>query len=1515
MLQIVDGTVWGWGFNNRGQLGLGESPSQLAPTQWAPVQVVNLTNVIAIGSGAYHSMALRSDGTLWVWGDNTYGELGSTAPSNPAIATVPQVVQFPSGTVIVAIAAGQGSSFALDNTGTVWAWGTQIGNAVTTYNASPTKVVFPSPTVVTAMAAGTQHLLAIDSSGQLWAWGANFYGQLGNGSTNPTIAPTTPISGLASVTNVAANQSNSMAVDQTGAVYTWGHNNDGQLGIGNQTDKSTPQKLTTISGPVAVAFGFDHALALFADGTMAGWGNSFNGQVGTGFQSLYLSPTSVSGAGFDQPASCPKGPAVGTPATQGPQALELLGANPIDELPTTCVVGTYPINAVTGNYSMTAADLTIPGRGVPLLFTRTYNSLIASQPGPFGIGWVDSYDVYLTFDPNNNATLHEENGAQIQFTFNGTSYQAPSRILASLVKNSDGTYTLNRRDQTHLNFSSAGQLQSETDRNAYSTTVTYNGQQLTSVREPGGRTLNLTYGSNGLVSAVSDSGSRSVTYTYDANNRLSAVTDARHFLTQYGYDSASRLHTITDPNNGVVTIDYDSVSGNAYRLTDPMTHVTTVAYGTNSASTTWPNTAVTTEVFQNNQIVSVTDATGTSISSTWSCSYDPATLGMTVIADPLNRVITNTWDSAGNLLTHADALQHKAVYTFDSLNDIKTITDPLNTTTTNVYDSNGNLMSSSTPLSGTSQVATISYTYDPAHAGDVVQVTDPTGKIWTYTYDQYGNRASSTDPGGDKTTFVYDILGRLTSTVSPRGNMTGGNPAAFTTTYAYDAFGDRTGATDPLNHQTLATYDGNRNVTTTTDPDNHQTIYTYDSDSRMIQIQLPNQGLIKTGFDVSGNVVSYTDPMNNVTKYSYDLLNRQTSVTDPLGRVSVNAYAGVGLLLATRDYLGRTTSNYRDLADNLLGTAYSDGATTKTTYTYDADGQRLTMKDSIGSSSYQYDSLHRLTQYSDGAGNVIKYGYDLNGHVTSITYPGGSNAVVRTYDGVGRLASVKDWLGNTTTYTYDADSNVVTQVYPNTTKATLSYDNADRLIQIVDVTGSKQTQFFQAVYQRDAAELLTAEGSTSFAYDTLERLATAGATTYGYNSANNLTSIAITGSTTTTITYDAASQPGTLTKMNGSTLVQKLTYTYDNVGNRTAVTDQNNASTNLGYDQAGRLASYGTTATYKYTGDGVRASKTVSGATAQEVWSLTEGLPTILRDGSTNFVTGLRGLPLEQIVTSGRTTSVYYYHQDQIGSTRVITNSKGATTNTYTFDPYGNLTASTGMLANPFRYAGQYFDSESGYYYLRARYYDPASGQFITRDPRVSTTHEPYGLAQDDPLNGADLSGLGSSPDPNNPLTWNWGAGISALITSAKAQDWKSAFTPQNFSDSAHAVGAVCSAILVVAPESAEYTGPCIIETGVIAAVADGWLIIHGDHSPKTVLSFGLDLIDIVTGGAATYVYWKTAGLSVDELEAAYINAQRAHDAYVYIRNASNDVFAMELFGYIAGVADMTAWYLGHNPH
>jgi RHS repeat-associated protein len=726
-------------------------------------------------------------------------------------------------------------------------------------------------------------------------------------------------------------------------------------------------------------------------------------------------------------------------------------------------------------------------------------------------------------------------------------------------------------------------------------------------------------------------------------------------------------------------------------------------------------------------------------------------------------------------------------------------------------------------------------------------------------------------------------------------------------TYGYNAFGDPNLVIDPLNHQTSATYDSNRNVKTITDPDNRQAVYTYDSDNRLVQVQLPNQGLVKTGLDSMSNVISQTDPLNHTTTYSYDKLNRLTSMTDPLARVTVFGFAGDGFATARRDYLGRTTANYPDQAKETLGTVYSDGFTTKVTYTYDADGQRLTMKDATGTSSYSYDSLHRLTSYTDGAGNSTQYGYDLNSHLLSITYPGGANVVTRTYDSVGRLSTVKDWLAHTTTYLYDADSNLSTATYPNTTKSAYTYDNADHLTQILDTTGTKQTQFLKLTYTRDPAELITAEGATTYGYDPLERLSTAGTTTYGYDGANNLTSVAITGSTTTTLAYDAASQVGTLTKMNGASLVQKLTYTYDNAGNRTKVTDQNNVSTTLSYDQASRLSAYGASGTYKYNGDSLRTSKTVSGTTTQQVWAMSEGLPTIVKDGTTAYVTGLRGLPLEQIVTSGRTTSVYYYHQDQLGSTRVITDSKGATVNTYNYDPFGNVASSTGTLVNPFRYAGQYFDLESGLYYLRTRYYDPVSSQFITRDPIVFDTRQPYSYVGDDPINAVDLSGLGSSPDPGNPLTWNWGAGAQALIDSARAQDWGSAFTAQNFADSAHTVGAFCGAALLIAPESAEWTGPCIAETGLIALLADGWLFIHGEHSPERVLSIGLDVVDIFTGGLARSVSVAAEGRTFDDLLQAYSDAVRWHKAYVGLRYLANQSYQAEVFGTIAFFADFGA--------
>jgi RHS repeat-associated protein len=208
--------------------------------------------------------------------------------------------------------------------------------------------------------------------------------------------------------------------------------------------------------------------------------------------------------------------------------------------------------------------------------------------------------------------------------------------------------------------------------------------------------------------------------------------------------------------------------------------------------------------------------------------------------------------------------------------------------------------------------------------------------------------------------------------------------------------------------------------------------------------------------------------------------------------------------------------------------------------------------------------------------------------------------------------------------------------------------------------------------------------------------------------------------------------------MNGSTQTQKYTFSYDANGNRTQRTDINSASTAYVWDQASRLTSAGTTATYAYNGDGLRMTKTVSGTQEQFAWDLAEGLPALIRDGNTDYITDDSGVPIERIAGG----TVYFFHQDQLGSTRAMTDGAGSVIETYTYDVLGNVATSTGSVSNPFQFAGQYVDSETGFSYMRARYYDPTTDQFISRDPIVSATREPYVYVNDNGLNGADPSGL-----------------------------------------------------------------------------------------------------------------------------------------------------------------------------
>ena len=184
------------------------------------------------------------------------------------------------------------------------------------------------------------------------------------------------------------------------------------------------------------------------------------------------------------------------------------------------------------------------------------------------------------------------------------------------------------------------------------------------------------------------------------------------------------------------------------------------------------------------------------------------------------------------------------------------------------------------------------------------------------------------------------------------------------------------------------------------------------------------------------------------------------------------------------------------------------------------------------------------------------------------------------------------------------------------------------------------------------------------------------------------------------------------------------------------------ASASYGYDQADRLTGYtsgATTASYAYDGDGLRAGKTVNGAATAETWVVAEGLPLLLQDGATRYIDGPGGTPIEQVDGAG---TVRFYLADHLGSVRGLADASGNITDSYSYDPYGQRTAVTGSGAStPFGYAGQYTDAETGFQYLRARYYDPATGQFLTVDPLVDSTGHPYAYAGDNPVNNTDPSG------------------------------------------------------------------------------------------------------------------------------------------------------------------------------
>ncbi len=281
-----NGTVWAWGYNGYGQLGDGTTTRRLEP-----VQITGLTGVIAIAAGGNHSLALRGNGTVWAWGLNTNGQLGNGTTTS---SSTPVQVSNLSG--IAAIAAGGNHSLALTTGGGVKAWGYnasgQLGNGTTTRSSIPLNVSGLT-SGVTAIAAGESHSLALNSSGGVKAWGYNGYGQLGDGNVINNLTPGN-VSGLtAGIDAIAAGGNHSLALTNAGGVKAWGLNTYGQLGNNTTTESHLPLDVSGLAGMTAIAAGGNHSLALTSTGGIKAWGYNAYGQLGDETTTYRTTPVDV----------------------------------------------------------------------------------------------------------------------------------------------------------------------------------------------------------------------------------------------------------------------------------------------------------------------------------------------------------------------------------------------------------------------------------------------------------------------------------------------------------------------------------------------------------------------------------------------------------------------------------------------------------------------------------------------------------------------------------------------------------------------------------------------------------------------------------------------------------------------------------------------------------------------------------------------------------------------------------------------------------------------------------------------------------------------------------------------------------------------------------------------------------------------------------------------------------------------------------------------------------------------
>ncbi len=996
--------------------------------------------------------------------------------------------------------------------------------------------------------------------------------------------------------------------------------------------------------------------------------------------------------------------------------------------------------------------------------------------GPLGPGWTHSHNWKLA-DNGASVVIRRGDGRQDTFTRNADgTYADPPNVFDTLAKNADGTFTLTLTSQVQYEFSSVGQLTRIHEPAGNQVTLAYTAGNLTTLSDTVGRLVTLGYDASNRLLSLGDPLGRKVTYAYDASGRLATVTDkigntagqtpAQHQW-KYAYDGTSRhLTTITDPDGRVRVANTYDASGRVVQQRDGLGALTTMSYGPGQTLLTDPRGHRTTYTFDGRMRLLTQQDVVSASTFTVAYSYDAAG-NRTSVTDRNGNRSDFTYDNRGNVLTKTDPQLNPATprfltrFSYDVKNNLTQLTDAKGFLTTLTYDAATNvLLSVSRQIDATTSALTRYEYADTANPGLPTRIIAPRGNLGatpdaafatTLSYDAQGNLVTRIDPDAAKTTFSYDAAGRLTSFVDPDGNAAGALPAEHAWSIGYDENDRETSRTDPLGNVLRYSYDGAGNRTSLADRNGRVTLYTYNANSRLAAVQqqpdpFGTPSLVYTtqvNRDANGNATRITQGNGVATDYSFDELNRLISVaTHPTATTTLTTSY---VLDGNGQPTSRTTGDGVSVGytyDTLSRLTRVSGPAVLITYAYDELGRRTRLSDATGSTTYGYDGLGRLIQVAAPAG-TLSYAYDRDGNRASLGFPGGQS-VSYTYSPGGRLTRVSDWAPRVSSYSYLASGLVSAVTYPNGMQASYTYDRAQRLMGATNAVGG-------ATITRDTYTL-DAEGnrigridvrSTQFGYgyDGLNRLRSFVEDTrpcpscpdlifderYTYDGATNITSRGSVDVVPPTWTYDQANRllsddTRSFTWSAADRLLQR-------------------GSDTFGYDALERLSSAtigGTTRTYNYDGDGLLRSRTEGAATTSFLYDVSAAPAPLVQAGAERIVYGLGAL--YRVHADG---TIDAFARDALGSVMAEVSAAGSITNSFSYSPYGAVGASGALPLLGF--AGELTDP-SGLLYLRARWYDPSVGRFITRDalrgsPRDPSSLNVYAYAGGNPVRFVDPEG------------------------------------------------------------------------------------------------------------------------------------------------------------------------------